>query len=250
MEQFIVTPAMGKRLIGRALAAHPTIQTVLTHGTLVIIAGTTNGYVAEEILSKLGQGDGFSRQGFRRGLIVPPGCSVPAQAGAFPGDVVLVRGQWQRGKTIFDMADGLKAGDVILKGANALDLRRGQAAVLIADPQCGTSAPAIRAVVGRRVEMIVPVGLEKRVSEDIADLAELANSPTGVGPRLLPLPGKVFTELDAVAVLTGATARLLSAGGVYGAEGALWLAVTGTAEQVQAAGALIRSLANEPPCQV
>ena len=31
------------------------------------------------------------------------------------GDVVLVDGVWLKGKTIFDVADDLKAGDVILK---------------------------------------------------------------------------------------------------------------------------------------
>ena len=54
MKQFCVTTSAGKRLIGKAMVAHPDIRNVLEKGTLVIIAGTTNGYVAEEILSSLG----------------------------------------------------------------------------------------------------------------------------------------------------------------------------------------------------
>ena len=53
MKQYIITPAMGKRLIGLGMAEHPQILRVLESGTLVIIAGSTNGYVAEEILKRI-----------------------------------------------------------------------------------------------------------------------------------------------------------------------------------------------------
>jgi len=251
MRQFIITPAMGKRLIGKAMAVHPAVEEVLKKGTLAIIAGTTNGYVAEEILADTGQSEGFSRAGFRRGVVVPPGSGSPAPEVEFAGDVVLIDGVWQRGKTIFDVADELGAGDVILKGANALDLRAERAAILVGDRQAGTAGAAIRAVYGRRVRLIVPVGLEKIVAEDLDDLAELLNSPAGQGPRLMPLPGEVFTELDAIELLTGAwSARLVAGGGVYGAEGAAWVVVTGEPEQLQAAEKLIKSVADEPPCRV
>ena len=62
MSQFLITPAAGKRLIGLALSVHPAVQASLHSGTLVIVAGTTNGYAAEEILKSLGQEHGFSRK--------------------------------------------------------------------------------------------------------------------------------------------------------------------------------------------
>ena len=247
MKQYLVTPAMGKRLIGKAMAVHPAVQRVLASGTLVVVAGTTNGYVAEEILQSIGQAEGFSRVGFRRGMHAAPGAEVPQAA--FPGDVVIVGGQWQKGKTIFDVADDLQVGDVVLKGANAFDLR-GQAAVQIGHPKGGTVLAAVAAVVGRRVQLIVPVGLEKRVLEDVNVLAQRCNAPEADGPRLLPMPGEVFTELEALRLLTGATACLLAAGGIYGAEGALWLGITGSVEQVEQATALLQSVAVEPPCRV
>ena len=249
MKQFTITSSMGKRLIGKGMAAHPAVLAVLKKGTLVIVAGSTNGYVAEEVLRSLGIG-GFDRKGFRRGTVFPPGFDPRTVASDFPGDVVLVDGTWQKGKTIFDVADGLKAGDVILKGGNALDLTGRQAAVLIGDPQIGTAGAAIRAVVGRRVQMIVPVGLEKRVADDIRELAEELNAPDASGPRLLPLPGAVFTELDAIEQLTGAMARLVAAGGIYGAEGSVWISVRGSSGQEQAAMDLIQSVAGEPACKV
>jgi hypothetical protein len=48
------------------------IVQALRSGRLVIVAGTTNGYVAEEILAHIGQDVGFSRRHFFRGVTVSP----------------------------------------------------------------------------------------------------------------------------------------------------------------------------------
>jgi hypothetical protein len=247
VEQFCITPSMGKRLIGRGIARHPAVVRVLDEGTLVIIAGTTNGYVAEEILRSSGQDEGFSRVGFRRGVVAAPGAQVPDHA--FPGDVIIRNGTWQRGLTIFDIAGELKQGDIVLKGGNALD-PQGQTAVHIGHPQGGTILAAMPAIVGRRVQLIIPIGLEKRVSEDVRVLAARCVRPASRGPRLYPMLGQAFTEIDAIRLLTGAEAFLLAAGGVYGAEGATWLGLEGSAEQISSAADLIRSVAGEPACLV
>lgn len=246
MEQFCITTSMGKRIIGKGMAAHPDIRRVLETGTLVIIAGTTNGYVAEEVLKGMGQAEEFSRLGFRRGISVAPGARVPAAD--FSGDVVITDGRWQPGKTIFDMTDDLQEGDVVLKGANAFDAR-GYPAVQIFDPRGGTIMAALAAVIGRRVRLIMPVGLEKRVLEPVNDLAGFCNAPGSTGLRLFPVPGKIFTELDAIRLLTGAEVRLIAGGGIYGAEGASWLGVSGSGEQVQAVAMLLKSVADELPAK-
>jgi hypothetical protein len=247
MKQLNITIAMGKRLIGRGMAQHPDIRRVLERGTLVIIAGTTNGYVAEEVLKSLGQAEGFSRRGFRRGIKVPPSDQAPEIP--FPGDVVITDGQWQKGKIITEVAKQLQEGDIVLKGANAFD-PRGQAAVQIGSDVGGTIIASMPAIIGRRVQLFVPVSLEKRVFEDVNLIAQRINAPGTGGPRMFPMPGRIFTELDAIKLLAGAEAHLLAAGGVYGAEGGLWLGVSGTEEQVRAAIDLIRSVAAEPPCEV
>ena len=100
MRQFSITPAAGKRLIGKAIVKHAAVMTALKGGTVVIIAGTTNGYVAEELLTSLGQAKDFQRNRFFRGIVLPP--SRPTtQSGrlpdesSFPGDVVITDGVWQ-----------------------------------------------------------------------------------------------------------------------------------------------------------
>ncbi len=182
MFQVVLTPAAGKRLIAKAIAFHPAIQAALRSETIAIIAGTTNGYVAEEILALTGQSEGFVRQRFFRGVTLPPNTPttdtgrLPDETG-FPGDIVIVKGNWQRGKTIFDIVDALKEGDVILKGANSLDLLNKRAAILIGHPRGGTITAALQAVTGRRVRLLIPVGLEKRISGDIDELSAKLNAP-------------------------------------------------------------------------
>ncbi|MFP3937652.1 MAG: hypothetical protein ACLFVW_04860 [Phycisphaerae bacterium] len=246
MKQYVITPAAGKRLIAKALARHPDVTATLQSGTLVIVAGTTNAYVAQEVLGALGEADGFSPKGFRRGVVSPPG--VKPGGGEFGGDVVIRDGKWLKGKQIFDVADDLGRDDLILKGANALDTR-GRPAVLIGHPQAGTAAAVIAAVAGRGTKLIVPVGLEKRIFEDVDVLAAEIDPGRHEGPALLPLPGVAFTEFEAVEVLTGACLRLLAAGGVHGAEGALWVGVEGDDRELAQADTLLRETGKEPPCE-
>lgn len=251
LKQFLITPAAGKRLIGKAMAVHPIIKDVLDNGTLVIIAGTTNGYVAEEILESIGVAVGFSKKRFFRGVTLPP-LKPTTKTGRLPdeskfkGDVVIEKGKLKENLTIFDVVNELKEGDVILKGANALDLGQKKAAILIGDPKAGTIGVALQAVAGRRVRLILPVGLEKRVAEDLDSLSLKINAPGSQGPRLLPVPGQVFTEVDAISLLTGVEADLVAGGGVCGAEGGVWLAVSGEPEQVEAAENIIKSVRGEP----
>jgi hypothetical protein len=252
MKQFLITPAAGKRLIAKTLAKHPSIIKAIKNGTVVIVAGTTNGYVAEEILRTHKIGGDFSRKHFFRGVTLPPNKPVTNEGrlvdeSQFPGDVVISGGVWQKGKTISDVVGSLREGDVIIKGANALDLERKQAAVLIGHPKAGTIGLALPAVVGRRVRLIVPVGLEKRVSSDLNALSVKLNAPGAGGYRLMTLPGEIFTELDALRVLTAAEVELVAGGGVCGAEGACWIAVTGEPEQEEFAEQVVASLSDELP---
>ena len=251
MKQFLITPSAGKRLIAKTIANHPAVRKALKNGTVVIVAGTTNGYVAEEILKTYNIANDFSRKHFFRGITMPPNAPVTkegrlADESKFPGDVVITGGVWQKGKTIADVVDDLKEGDVILKGANALDLTNRRAAILIGHPKAGTIGLALPAVVGRRVKLIIPVGLEKRINGDLDELAARLNAPGAGGYRLLPVQGEVFTELEALTALTAANVELIAAGGVCGAEGSVWIAVTGEPEQEEFAEQVIASVADEP----
>jgi hypothetical protein len=251
MFQINLTPAAGKRLIAKATIEHPAVKKALHGGSIVIVAGTTNGYVAEELLKQLGQGKDFSRNRFFRGITLPPAIKTGdtgrlLDESKFPGDVVIINGVWQKGKMIFDVIDDLKQGDLIIKGANCVNLSHKQAAILIGHPKGGTIVEALQAVVGRRVRLILPIGLEKRVHEDINAIAALLNDPGSTGARLLPVPGEIITELEAVTLLSGARATLVAGGGVCGAEGSVWIAINGEPAQEEKAKTTLDAAVNEP----
>jgi hypothetical protein len=77
------------------------------------------------------------------------------------------------------------------------------------------------------------------------ELAVRLNAPGGGGPRLLPVPGEVFTEIEAIRLLCGAEAEMMAAGGVGGAEGAVWLTLQGSPEQMENAEVLMKEVVGE-----
>jgi hypothetical protein len=79
----------------------------------------------------------------------------------------------------------------------------------------------------------------------LMELAARTNAPEESGYRLLPLPGEVFTEIDAIRQLTGTKVEMLAAGGADGAEGAVLLALRGSPEQLARAGKLISEISGE-----
>ena len=248
----MLTPASGKRLIAKATTEHASIKNAISKGTIAIVAGTTNGYVAEEMLTMLGQAKDFKRNRFFRGVTLPLTIKITdtgrlPDESQFPGDVVIVNGEWQKGKTIFDVIDDLKEGDVIVKGANCVNPVQKKAGILIGHPKGGTIVVALQAVLGRRVKLLLPVGLEKRVSDDIDAIACILNKPGATGSRLLPVPGEILTEIEAMQILFGVKATLVAGGGVCGAEGAVWLAIDGEKKQVEKAKTLLGEIANESP---
>lgn len=247
-KQYWVSVAAGKRLIAKAVLELPQLKQALRENTVVITAGTTNGYLAEEVLDHLGQKEGFSIQRFYRGITLPPDYEtfMEAKGETFLGDIVIKAGKWEQGLTLADVVDELVQGDLIIKGANAVNLQEQEAAVMVGDLKAGTIGRALPAVIGRRVELLLPVGLEKRVISSIGKIVRRVNSADASGPRLFPVRGTIITELEAVRILSGAEADLIAAGGVSGAEGSYRLAVTGTEAQLQMVDVLMAEIVNEP----
>lgn len=227
--EFMLTVENGKKLIALGLMADPQFADALENRKVLIVAGTTNGYIAQRVLEKYGKAGGFDRELFRRGATVAPGAKL--KSGEFPGDVLVDRGNVSF-TDVAKAAAELEKGDLVLKGANAVWLANGEAGVLIGNPVGGTVVPILTSAIGHRAQIIVPAGLEKRIDRPISELCRLANGAESDGPRMAPLPGRVFTELDAVRALTGCEAALLASGGILGAEGCVYLAATGTAEQL------------------
>lgn len=250
IKQYFITPAAGKRIIAKSILNIPSIENALENNTIVVIAGTTNGYIVEEIFKRKLQSDEFTKKRFFRGVSLPPKYKVTdtgrlEDESQFIGDVVIVKGKWEKGKTIFDVADNLQKGDIIIKGANAINYKSKQAAIYIGHPTAGTINAALQAVLGKRVQLYLPVGLEKRIDGDINDIARKLNSINASGLRYFPVCGNIITELEAIQIITNAKAELVAGGGVCGAEGSYWIAVSGSDEEINLVDDLIKNVSNE-----
>ncbi|MBM4030972.1 MAG: hypothetical protein FJ291_04205 [Planctomycetes bacterium] len=239
----VLTVAQSKRLIARGVARYQPVQDALANGTVAIAKGGTNAYVVEEIL-----GRPIEKRHYVLGQVLPPGVSrADAGLSADLPDVVLVRGKQVEGVTATGAVADMKAGDVFIKGANALNCAAHVAGLLVGHPTGGTLGAVIGTLVARRIRLLIPVGIEKDIPTCIPEAARRLEAEGGSGPSLWAMHGDIFTEIEALRVLCGVEALPIAAGGVAGAEGAVWLACFGGPDQIEAVRALAERLKPEPP---
>jgi len=240
----VLTVAQSKRLIARAVANLPEVKRALKSGLVAIGRGTTNAYVAEEILRQA-----IPKGEYVAGRTLPPGTPEAwLGTGKYP-DIVLRDGKPVDGLSVVDAVKEMKAGDVFIKGGNALNYDQQVVGILVGHPMGGTIS-AYGALISRKVNLIIPIGLEKLVFEDINELSRASRGgddhPEAPVTSLFPMTGAIITEIEALLILCDVDARLLSSGGVAGAEGAVWLLLEGSKGQLDAALALHNELKSEP----
>jgi hypothetical protein len=242
-KSFVLTVAESKRLIARALKRHPAVLGALNQGIVAICKGTTNAYVAEEL-----GGEGIDKALYCTGVTKPSHGAEWAKTGNKLPDLVLREGQPVEDVSVTGIVNEMGPGDIFIKGANALNYDLKQAGILIGHPTGGTIGAAIGTVVARRATLLIPVGLEKSVPGDLHEAYRELRSigANGAGPILWPVDGEIFTEIEAVQLISGARARLIGAGGIAGAEGSVRLSVYGSADQVDRAQGCIEDVQGEP----
>ncbi len=241
--EVVLTVAESKRLIAKGVAALDFVQEKLENGVVVVTTGTTNGCIYEELTGKT-----IDRRTYVTGRTVPAK-GAPSWKGETIPDLVLVNGQPAPDLDRFSALDRMKAGDVYIKGANALNYAIGVAGITIGHPRGGTIGGAIGTIVGKKLQLLIPVGLEKEVPFDIQESAELIGEPDehlGHIHSLWPVHGTIFTEIEALELLCGVDAYAVAAGGIAGAEGGLRLLLDGDADAVREAVALVESIQGEP----
>jgi hypothetical protein len=226
---FTLTPAESKRLIGKGVAALPEIQHAQKNGYLLVGRGSTNAYVLEELLGKKIKKEGYTAGQVIKGVLCVLGAEERTKPVTFhmgkplpvePGEVL----------------DKLGAGDILLKGANAIDAE-GNVGVIMASPVGGTMGQFYMAMKARGLEIIYPVGLEKMIPsvEAAAQFGGTVALGKTIGARAgmaCVADGRVFTELDAIETLFGVYAVHFASGGWGGAEGSVTLVVEGADAKV------------------
>ncbi|QAA75990.1 MAG: hypothetical protein BIP78_0222 [Candidatus Bipolaricaulis sibiricus] len=241
----VLPPGAARRLIARGVARLPSVQRALRDGLVVVTLGTTNAYVAEELL-----GAPIERERFCAGYIGETLTWVPPERQAQP--LVLEKGT-RVDLSLDEVVTELKAGDVVVKGANVLD-PSGVCGVFMASPAGGTVGKLAVPALARGVEVVIPISAAKSIHGFVTELARevgvgKVTDATGFPIGLFPLTGTVVTEAEAIALLYGVRAEHLATGGVGPGGGAVTLFLVGEEADVRRAFAELAALAQteSPP---
>lgn len=238
-----LTVAESKRLIAKAIVELSEVKWALERGTIIIAGGTTNGYIVEELI-----GDKIEKEKYTAGIIVQGrGCVTPLEERIQPmvlKDGKVIETPWT------EALASLKAGDVFIKGGNALDLE-GNVGVMVAHPQGGTIGAALPILTARGVNLIMPVGLEKLIPSVIMASKEggieKIDYSLGMPCGIIPVStGKVVSEIQALGYLFGVDVIPYGSGGVGASEGAQTLLIVGVEEDVKQAFEFVKSIKGEP----
>lgn len=231
MAPISLTVAESKRLIAKAIAQHPLVKQKLASGTIIITRGSTNTYIAEELVGL----DASHRQ-FVTGNITP----VKGQSIEFGGEkvpeIVIVDGK--RVDIPFKEAlASLKEGDIIFKGGNLLNYDRKQAAVTIGAADGGTVGRIQPYTKEGPAHQIVPIGLEKEVYGDLNEYARILSSniqKTGFIPSIIVHENaEIFTEIEAIKLMGQVEVIPYASGGLAGSEGGKSFAIYGSQSEIE-----------------
>jgi hypothetical protein len=240
----VLTVAQSKRLIARAVPLVDVVRHAWHEGMVAVGQGSTTAYVAEELL-----GHAMDMSGFIYGRTMPDSFEAPDEMFARArGDLIFRQGKVVEGMTFAQAMKELGAGDVVIKGANAVDHRAGVVANLIGHPEGGTMGLIQGQIHGKGAYLVVPIGLEKTLGGDLmaaAKAIESAHADTSL-PRLWVTAGHIVCEIEALRLLCGVEAVHIASGGICGAEGAVWLRVLGSSQQLEAVSAVVAKLRGEP----
>ena len=236
-----LTVAEGKRLIAKGIANHPQVKERMKKGTIVITTGSTNTYVAEELINLTDP-----RGSFVIGYVTPKGKgSVNAGMDLTP-DIVIIDGK----RVDMKYEEALKKAtpeDIVFKGGNMLNYEKKQAAVCIGSEN-GGPAGLVRETYAH---LIIPIGLEKETFGDLYAYEKLLENkpPRSSAPRVWVHPEKseIFTEIEAIKVMADVNIIPFASGGLAGREGGISLAVYGSKEEVQKALDFVATVQGEAP---
>jgi len=242
----VLNSTTAKRLIAQGVAAHPLVSAALSQGTVIVTLGTTNGYVAAELL-----GASIDQGAFAAGVI-DYRWNINARLGE-ASDLVLEDGQ----KIPFDekaVLGALTAGDMVIKGGNALD-PFGTVGVLMAAATGGTVGRYVPTAQARGVDIVIPISLAKSIHTSIADLtlemgSRKVDLAMGIPCGMFPLTGYVVTEIEALALLFDVDATHVCSSGIGIGQGSVSLLIEGEEANVRAAFSRVEELSQLPEIPV
>lgn len=243
--EVVLTVAESKRLIARGVAALDLVRARQREGIIVVAKGSTNAYVYEELT-----GLAIDKRAYVTGCTLPAGRGHHSE-GQQLRDLVLVNGKPDPSLDRHSAPARMTPGDVYIKGANALNYAKSVAGITIANPASGgTIGAAIGAIISKKIDLLIPIGLEKETPLDILTLSTRANVQDDFAGKvcgLWPITGRIYTEIEALRTLSGVQVFPVGSGGICGAEGGVRLLLEGSNDDIRRATEVIAAVQGEPP---
>jgi len=243
--QAVLTVSESKRLIAKGIAQSSFVKNALEEGMVIITKGTTTTYVAEEILNI-----SITPGAFLLGRTQPAKEDERLEAERTIDEIIMVKGERRKDISFADAVKDLKPGDVVIKGANALDYKNKMAAGLIGAPNSGTTGTIIPYITASKASLIIPVGLEKEIGSDLISVVKQMQEPLESLNNVYSMflyTGEIITEIEALEILSGVSVTHIASGGINGAEGAVRILIRGQKENVKNALDIIEDIQGEPP---
>lgn len=253
LAQVVLTPTESKKLIAMAIAE---LDVVRKAGTIILHPSSSTYFIVEAIT-----GSKPKTNTWVCGVVTPKGlCGEMAThhwkthairdgelvtgPPGFSASWVIREGKVSVGTPLSDLLDEIGPNDIYIKGVNAID-PQGNVGVLTGNTvEGGTIGLVVSKWRKKAFNLIFPVGLEKMIPVSIPEAAKEAKRDKYIyamgiasnlfacrrGPRAITI-----TEVEAIEILSDATAIPMAAGGLGGAEGAMVLLIKGDEAMVNKA---------------
>jgi hypothetical protein len=244
-----LTPSESKRLIAKGVVEY--LKDSIDECTILVTRGSTNAYVLEELLKYLEADASFNKADFITGEILAEGNSRLWANKRRKSEVVIEK---REVRDVEDDADrlkivqGMKSGDVVIKGANAID-HTGMAGILVGytggQVTGGTIGSLYGVIKAKGLDLVCPVGLGKMVMGEITETSNIAGGnfckfSQGMPVGLFPVAANVITEIEALEMLFDCEVFHLAAGGIGTAQGSVVLLIEAAEdEELEKIGAFL-----------
>lgn len=241
----VLTVSESKRLIVKGVANLNCVRQKLKKGMVVIAKGTTNSYVVEEILGKK-----IDKLSYVLGIVFPEKKDLTKKLNQSVIKEVILKDGKIVNLSIVDAVKEMSKGDIFIKGGNVLNYEKQIVGVLMGGSRAGTIGAALPVIRKKKIHLVIPIGLEKRIGGSIYEISEALSENVmwkNLPLRLMPLKGTIITEIEALRILTGVKALQVSAGGVGGAEGSVRLLLDGNKKQMRMVDETMEDILGEPP---
>jgi hypothetical protein len=242
--QVVITTPEAKRLVAKAVSVHEAVVKAKEEGILAMGLGSTNAYVAEEVL-----GRAIEKERYAAGFLDERGACVIPEKDRIK-EIVLEKGR-PVDEITSEVVKRMGPGDVFIKGANAIDMD-GTCGVMLASETGGTVANVLGIIKARGVHLIIPVTLDKLIPGSVNDLSNrmgiyTTDYSTGIPVGVMPVSGEAITEIEAFDFLFGVEAEMVGSGDFGSSGNPRMFLLEGTPENVEKAVKMVEDIKGEPP---